>query len=86
MSEKFFSRYGWFLFYIILFGFLTIWSLELDGFWFKLCGIEFLITEIAIIIFSIWYSLKYRCPHCKKGNALKRGKKLLIMVLLKKKL
>lgn len=51
MSEKFFSRYGWFLFYIILFGFLTIWSLELDGFWFKLCGIEFLITEIAIIIF-----------------------------------
>lgn len=76
MSEKFFSRYGWFLFYIIFFGFLTIWSLESDGFWFKLCGIEFLITEIAIIIFSIWYSLKYRCPHCKKGNALKRGKKV----------
>lgn len=76
ISKKFFSRYGWFLFYIILFGFLTIWSLESDRFLHKIYGTVFYLTEISIIILSIWHSLKYKCPHCKKGNALKKGKKV----------
>lgn len=76
MSEKFFSRYGWLLSSIIFFGFLTIWCLNENGIFFKVLGAVGILEGIPVIIYFIWYSLKYKCPYCKKGNALKKGKKV----------
>ena len=43
---------------------------------FKVLGTVCILERIPIIIYFIWDSLKYKCPHCKKGNALKKGKKV----------